>query len=257
MKQLTAFMKKECLELFRTGKLMVLLILSCLFGIMNPAIAKLTPWLMETMSGQLAETGITVGHVEVTALTSWTQFFKNLPIELIILIVMLSGILTFEYQTGTFINIVTKGLERWKIIVAKGLILLFSWTVSYALNYGITYTYNAYFWNNNDYSCVPFSAFCFYLFGLWLISVILPASVWFCSGTSVMLTVGAAFVCSYIPGMFPQLKMFVPTSLIKSSELMAGTAAANDYHTALLVTCLLIVGNVTIAVVGFNHKNCL
>ncbi len=50
MKQLTAFTKKEFMELIRTGKALLLMILFILFGIMNPAIAKLTPWLLETMN---------------------------------------------------------------------------------------------------------------------------------------------------------------------------------------------------------------
>ena len=43
MKSLLAFMKKEYLEAARTGKIVILILLFVLFGIMNPAIAKLTP----------------------------------------------------------------------------------------------------------------------------------------------------------------------------------------------------------------------
>ena len=45
MKQLTAFIKKEFLELLRSGKIMILLTMCCLFGIMNPATARLLPWM--------------------------------------------------------------------------------------------------------------------------------------------------------------------------------------------------------------------
>ena len=50
MKQLAAFTQKEFLELFRTGRFLILAIIFLLFGIMNPAIAKLTPWMMELFS---------------------------------------------------------------------------------------------------------------------------------------------------------------------------------------------------------------
>ena len=40
MKALTAFIKKEIMEQFRTGKLIVLGVLFVLVGIMNPAVAK-------------------------------------------------------------------------------------------------------------------------------------------------------------------------------------------------------------------------
>ena len=77
MKSLFAFVKKECLEQIRTGRLTITLALFVLLGIMNPAIAKLTPWLMETMADSLAEAGMTITEVEINALTSWTQFYKN------------------------------------------------------------------------------------------------------------------------------------------------------------------------------------
>ena len=48
-----AFLKKKWMELCRTGRLLILLLIFILFGILNPALAKLTPWLMETLSESL------------------------------------------------------------------------------------------------------------------------------------------------------------------------------------------------------------
>ena len=82
MKSFIAFFKKEVLESVRSGKLAILGILFLLFGIMNPAIAKMIPWLLEIMSDYFAEAGMTVTEVTIDALTSWTQFFKNIPMAL-------------------------------------------------------------------------------------------------------------------------------------------------------------------------------
>ena len=57
MKSFVAFIKKELTEQIRSGKLVLLCILFVLFGIMNPAVAKLTPWLMEMMEGRHSEGG--------------------------------------------------------------------------------------------------------------------------------------------------------------------------------------------------------
>ena len=43
MKSLCAFLKKEWMDLVRSGRFMVLFIIFLLLGIMNPAIAKITP----------------------------------------------------------------------------------------------------------------------------------------------------------------------------------------------------------------------
>ena len=83
MKSLHAFIKKETMEQFRSGRLMILGILFVLLGVMNPAVAKITPWLLEILADSLAESGMTVTPVTVSAMDSWVQFFKNMPLGLI------------------------------------------------------------------------------------------------------------------------------------------------------------------------------
>ena len=126
---MTAFLKKEWMELVRTGRLLLLLLVFILFGIMNPAIAKLTPWMMEIMAGQLAESGFTLTAVTVDAMTSWSQFYKNIPMALLLFVLLFGGIFTSEYQKGTLIPVVTKGLSRRRIAAAKMVLLLGTWTV--------------------------------------------------------------------------------------------------------------------------------
>ena len=52
--------------------------------------------MLETLSDSLAEQGMMVTEVTVNALTSWTQFFKNIPIALIVFVFLYSGIFTKE-----------------------------------------------------------------------------------------------------------------------------------------------------------------
>ena len=65
MTQLMAFTKKEWIEVFRTGKFMIITVMFLLFGVMNPAIAKLTPWMMEAYSESLEGAGLTVTETKV------------------------------------------------------------------------------------------------------------------------------------------------------------------------------------------------
>jgi len=82
---------------------MILGLLFVLFGIMNPAIAKLTPWLLETMTDSLAESGMIVTDVKVNAMDSWVQFYKNIPMGLIAFGLLESSISTKEYvETKTY-----------------------------------------------------------------------------------------------------------------------------------------------------------
>ncbi len=255
MRQWMAFTKKEFMEQFRTGKLLLLVIIFALFGIMNPAIAKLTPWMMDLMSEQLAESGMQVTAVEVDALTSWAQFFKNMPMALIILLILFCGILTTEYQKGTLINVVTKGMKRWKIFCAKLGVMVSVWTLGVLMSYGITYAYNAYFWDNSVAHNIAAAVGCFYLFGLWMIFVLGMASVFCNSSGAVMLAVGAAFVASYLLGLFPAIKEYTPSYLLQSTGLLTDLNEGADYLWAAAVTVVLIILECIFSVAAFNRKN--
>lgn len=254
MRQLIAFTKKEYLELTRTGKLFILMILFILFGIMNPAIAKLTPWLMDTMSESLSEAGLTVTQMEADAMASWTQFYKNIPVALIIFLLMFSGVLTAEYQKGTLINMVTKGMDRWKVILSKIIVMTMVWTAGYWLCYGITYGYNAYFWDNHIASHLFFSAACFYLIGIWMISLILLMSACFQTNSAVLISAGGVFLIVYLLGLLPEIKKYLPVQLMDSSNLLTSGGNVEDYVWAVSVTIVLSVLNVIIAIVLFNKR---
>ena len=119
MKGMLAFIKKEWLETVRSGRLGILAVVFVILGIMNPAIAKMTPLMMELMTDSLAEMGMNITEVYVDAMTSWTQFFKNIPIGLIAFVLICSNTFTKEYQSGTLVLVLTKGLARYKVVAAK------------------------------------------------------------------------------------------------------------------------------------------
>lgn len=255
MTQLIEFTKKEWIEVLRTGKLMIITVLFILFGVMNPAIAKLTPWMMETLSESLESSGLTVTETTVDALTSWVQFYKNVPMALIVFILMFSGILTAEYQKGTLINMITKGLSRWKIVISKTVVLLLLWSFGYWMCYGITYAYNEYFWDNSIAKDVGFASFCVYMLGVWLISLMLLISTLFSTGSSVAVGTGGVFFVLYLLNMFPNIKEYLPTYLMGASGLLSGTGEAGDYTMALVVAAVLTVVQLVLGVVIFNRRN--
>ena len=254
MTQLMAFTRKEWIEVLRTGKFFIVTVLFILFGVMNPAIAKLTPWMMEALSESLEDSGLALTDATVDALTSWVQFYKNVPMALIVFILMFSGILAAEYQKGTLINMITKGLSRWKIVVSKSFVLLLLWSFGYWMCYGITYAYNEYFWDNSIAEDVGFAAFCVYMMGVWLIALMMLMSTLFSVGSVVSVGTGGVFFVMYLSGMLPDLKKFLPTCLLEASGLLSGTGETGDYSTALVVAAVLTVVQLVLAVLILNRK---
>lgn len=254
MRQLLAFTKKEWMELSRSGKLLILLVVFFLFGIMNPAIAKLTPWMVEIMAESLQETGLIVQEVKVDAMTSWTQFYKNVPIGLLIFVILFGPTLTGEYQSGTLICVLTKGLSRWKVLAAKGISMFGMWTLCYWLCFGVTCGYNEFFWGNNGIPSVFFGAACVYLLGVWCLTLILLMSALFRSTTAVLLAVGGVYAGCYLLSLFPKLNEYLPTRLMSAGQLLGGTGAAGDFISTIIVTCVSSVAAVLVGVTAFNRR---
>ena len=254
MKSLLAFLKKEWLDLLRSGRGMILLIVFILFGIMNPAIAKLTPWMMEMMADSLESTGVVITEVHVDALTSWTQFYKNIPMGLIIFILLFSGSFTAEYQKGTLIPVLTKGLSRWKIVLSKGVLVFLSWTICYWMCFGITYAYNAFYWDNSIAVYSGFAAMCYWLFGLWVVSLMVLFSTLFSSNISVLLGTGGSVLAAYLIGLLPQLESYTPMKLTESITLLTGLQKPGDYVTSIALSAFMIGIFLGLAILLFKNR---
>lgn len=255
MKQFMAFVHKEWLEQIRTGRFWILLVLFALFGILSPALAKMTPWLYEILSGTMEEQGIVIKGVEVTALMSWQQYYKNISLMLIVLVVMFSNILTGEYQKGTLVNVLTKGLPRWKVIAAKAWVQFLVWTLCYWAAFGITYGYTVYFWDNSIVSHWFMGGACIYLLGIWLISLIYLGSVLFHNNMSVILFTGGIVAACYLAGIVPDAAGYLPTRLLEAGNLPGGAALPGDFTAACVTAAGSTALFLLLSVLFFNKKS--
>ena len=255
MRQLTAFIQKEFTEVTRNSKLLICAIIFILLGIMNPAIAKITPWLVEQFSNATSGAGMLIQTMEISALTSWEQFFKNMPMGIVFFVLMFSGIVAAELQKGTLINIVTKGMPRWKIMVSKLILLLVLWTGMYFASYIITYVYNDFYWDNDTVNNIFFSVFCLYLFGVWLISLIILMSALADNSAAVSIGVCGVFLLSYLLGIIPTVQDYLPTKLKGWSSLIYELAKPADFTGAIVVVAIWSLADIIMGIFIFNKKN--
>ena len=254
MKSLFAYVKKEVTEQLRSGKLAILGLLFVLFGIMNPAIAKLTPWLLEAMADSLAESGMIITDVTVSAMDSWVQFYKNMPIGLIIFVLMESSIFTKEYSGGTLVLSLTKGLERYKVVISKAIVLTALWSICYWICFGITYGYNAYFWDNSIAQSLIFSVACWWLLGVMVVALMVLFSTVFSTNTGVLLGTGGVVLASYLIGLLPECSKYLPTVLADGNSLIYGIKGENTYVAAIIISVAITVLCFIVSIPVFNKK---
>ena len=254
MRTFLAFFKKDLLEQIRTGKALILGALFVVFGIMNPAIAKLTPWLLEMMESSLSQSGMSITALEVGALDSWMQFYKNIPVALIAFVLLQSSIFTKEYQSGTLILSLSKGLGRIKVLLSKTLVLILFWSFGYWLCFGITYGYTAYFWDHSTVSHIGFSALCYYLFGVCTLSLTVLFSTVSKSNTGVLLGTGGVVLVFSLVGLIPKVGKYLPTHLCDVTALITGASDGRQYLASILITAVLTVLCFLANIPIFNRK---
>ncbi|SEW34679.1 ABC transporter permease [[Clostridium] fimetarium] len=252
MRGYMAFVKKEFMENTRTYKLLILFAVFLIFGMMGPVIAKLTPELIKSMDLQ----GIPFTIPVPTAKDSYIQFFKNDgQMGLLILVLIFGGTLTREYTKGTLINVLTKGLPRKTVIFAKYTVGSILWTVSLVLSLLTTYGYTVYlFPNDNVYNIVP-SVGCLWIFGLFLLAVIIFASTLVESSYSCLLITALILILLFTINIVPAIVPYNPVLLASGNVSMLEQGYDfSDVIKSLSVTIVAIVGLIWAAVIIFNKK---
>ena len=167
---------------------------------------------------------------------------------------MESNIFTKEYQSGTLVLALTKGLHRYKVVVAKAVVLILLWSAGYFICFGITYGYNAYFWDNAVAKNLIFSILCWWCFGLWVISLSILFSTLTVSNTGVLAGTGGTVLLSYLIALLPKQKAYSPALLMDGNALIYGMADTTDYTKALVVTGILFLAAIIASVPIMNKK---
>lgn len=232
-----AFLKKELLESMRTYKTFVLMMIFIIFGILNPVMAKVMPELLEALLPE----GMTITIEEPKALDSWMQFFKNgAQTGMIILTVVFSGLMAGELSKGTLINMLTKGLKRRTVILAKFTGALLQWTVAYGASFLITYGYTSYFFPPEQLPHLALSIMAMWVFGLILLALVIFGGLLFKNIYGALLTTGGAVLVMTLLSLFPKVKPYNPMTLVSDNvALLMGEAMARDMYSAMVVSILL------------------
>lgn len=254
MKTFFAFLKKELLESVRRKRVLIFGIVFAAFGVLSPFMAWLTPILYDLFAAALEESGMTITAISVDATTSWVQFFGNVPVALIVIFFVYCGNFTKEYSSGTLVLVLTKGLSRFKVVLAKCIVMLGLWTVGYWLCFAITYVANDILWDNSVCVSIASPVINWWIFGVFVISIVVLFSVIAKGYVGVMLGAGGVVFGLTILSIIPKVNEFLPTALMNYTNLLIGVETAADYIAPALITVALSIGCIIAAIPLFNKK---
>jgi hypothetical protein len=229
-----------------------MLLVFAAFGITNPLVAKLMPEILKS----LGTGGIVISVPEPTALDAWTQFFKNTTqIGFIVMVIIFSGTFSSELSKGTLVNLLTKGLSRPATVLSKYTAMVLLWTACIALCFGLTCVYTVYLFPDDEINNLPFSVFCLWLFGLFLLAVLLLSAALTGTAYGCLLLTGAVVASCVLINIIPEAKRYNPVLLASENmSLLTGTAEVSSYGSSIMITCIAAFAFVLLSVMAFRKN---
>ncbi len=231
-------------------RFLILFAVFLIFGIMSVFLAKFTPEILSALAADMEMIS------EPVALDAWKQFYKNISgVGFSAFIILFGSCLSNEYSKGTLVLMVTKGLSRKAVILAKYTVAAALMTISYWIGYAATYGYTTLLWNDNDLSNVAFAAVSLWIVGFLYLSILMIGCVIFKQTfTSILFTGGMVTIISLL-GMIEPIAKFNPFILTsKNVDLISGEAVPADFMIPAFISIVLSIFGVLIAIRLFNKK---
>lgn len=252
MKTIVTFTKKEFLEQWRNYKIIILFLVLIVFGMMSPLLAKLMPDIMS----QMDMGGVKIAIPKPTFLDAYTQFFKNMTqMCTIIVILIFSGNITHELQKGTAILMFSKGLSRTSFVISKFISVVIIWTMGYLCSAAICYGYTAYLFPTQAPKNLLLSLFCFWLFVVFVLSVITMMGVTASGSYAPLLLTAGVMIVMIIINTFQKTTRFSPIALATyQMELISGVKTTGDTLLPICITLGLTVGCICAAIAIFRKR---
>lgn len=252
MRAFIAFTKKEVMEQIRTYKWLIVLSVFFLFGMMSPLMAKLMPDILSGMEMQ----GMKIEIPNPTVLDAYGQFFKNFTqIGWVVILLVFGATLSNELVKGTLINILSKGLSRPIVILSKFTAAVLLWSVGFAVACVTCYGYTFYLFRNAFAPNLLFSFFCLWLFGCFIISLILLSGT-LANGTFGGLVLSTSIlVVMLVISISPKSDEFNPITLVsKNINLLNESIGVKDLLSPIIITAVLTITSLYFAILLFRRK---
>lgn len=245
-----SFFKKEWLENLKNYRFIVLFALFLIFGITNAPVAKYTPEILSALAENVQIT------LQPSAINSWEQFFKNVSgLGFSVVIIMFGSCLSHEYNRGTIVLMVTKGLSRSTVVLVKFFIAVLTMSVCYWMCFCVTYGYTVYLWPSSTLSHVAEAAVLLWLEGILYVSILLLGCVVFKQTFSSILFTGGFVAVLALLRYVECLSEIVPLRLgTDNISVISGSIAISELYVPILLTILSIVVLVLLSVFIFEKK---
>ena len=252
MRIFLSLLKKEAIEGARTKKTTSTLILFLFIGLISPLTAKLTPLILQS----IATGNIDINVAPPSEIDSWTQFFKNISqIGMFGLAIILSTQMANEFQKGTLINLLSKGLPRYQVVLSKIFYNFILWFIAYFCSFILTYFYTKYFFGISfPIRNILMAALLPFIFGLFLISLEILAGVISGNVIGTLILTTAGIVIQLILSIRDEIVKYMPIALIGKPVNLIKGIGYDDYYVPIITGIILLILCIVISIAVISKK---
>ena len=252
MRIFLSLLKKEAIEGARTKKMISTFILFLFIGLISPLTAKLTPMILQS----IATGNIDINVAIPSEIDSWTQFFKNISqIGMFGLAIILSTQMANEFQKGTLINLLSKGLPRYQVVLSKIFYNFILWFIAYFCSFIFTYFYTKYFFGISfPIRNILMAALLPFIFGLFLISLEILAGVISGNVIGTLILTTAGIVIQLILSIRDEIVKYMPIALIGKPVNLIKGIGYDDYYVPIITGIILLILCIVISIAVISKK---
>lgn len=252
MRIFLSLLKKEAIEGARTKKMISTFILFLFIGVISPLTAKLTPMILQS----IATGNIDINLAIPSEIDSWTQFFKNISqIGMFGLAIILSTQMANEFQKGTLINLLSKGLPRYQVVLSKIFYNFILWFIAYFCSFILTYFYTKYFFGISfPIGNILMAALLPFIFGLFLISLEILAGVISGNVIGTLILTTSGIVIQLILSIRDEIVKYMPIALIGKPVNLIKGIGYDDYYVPIITGIILLILCIVISIAVINKK---
>lgn len=250
MKGFSAFVGKEFTEILRTWRIWVIPGIALFFAATGPALAKLTPQMLES----LGTGGIVLKIPIPTYLDAYGQWIKNLSqVVTFVLVIAFGSAVNAETASGTAAMVLTKPVSRAAFVLAKGVsaaALLVTTTVVGTL---VTWGFTWFVFGEAPLKRLPEATLAWLVFALFLTSVVILLSASFDSWAAASGGGIAVFFLLAILSIWAPALRYTPVGLMGvPADILAGHTV--EWIGPTLITLGLTVACMAAAAFVFSRR---
>jgi ABC-2 type transport system permease protein len=250
---MTAILKKEFSEIFKTKKFIILVVLFLFIAVASPALAKITPELLKNIP---SGSGISINLPAPSFNDSIDQFIKNVSqFALLVLVFLFAGTIAEEKNKKTLEIVLTKPVSRVSLVLSKFIAAFVSMTAVYLVSCLIFYAYTYLLFGTFSFANFSLLALLLLVYMLFITATTILCSTFTSSQiVSAFIAFGVEIVIVSILGLVQSIKKFLPGHVLSFYKDIFTGIKTGEYLPSLLVSIGLIILWMILSIVVFRKQ---